>query len=127
MEKTERKQVDLNNSQNGEKALDDDTVKFENEEKCNSVPSVDDCTWGQTRTARTMVVRLLPGMHLKASLLEFCTRQNLKAAAITTCVGSLTKANVRLANGSTVSFGSRPASCLDVIANGIEQTLASVS
>lgn len=65
--------------------------------------TLDDCSWGESYRNRTLVIRLLPGMHLKESLMEFCTSRDIKAASISTCVGSLSRANLRLANGSTVS------------------------
>ena len=66
-------------------------------------PSLDDCSWGESSKVRNLVIRLLPDMHLKESLMEFCVKRDIKAACILTCVGSLRKANLRLANGTTVS------------------------
>mgnify|MGYP001797330744 FL=1 len=72
-------------------------------ETCKRPPSLDDCSWGESSKVRNLVIRLLPDMHLKESLMEFCVKRDIKAACILTCVGSLRKANLRLANGTTVS------------------------
>ena len=45
-------------------------------------------------------VRLMPGQDLKTSLVDFAHKHQLKAAYILTCVGSLKKAHLRLANKS---------------------------
>lgn len=43
-------------------------------------------------------LRLKPGQDLKVELQQFITQQKIEAAAIITCVGSLQKATLRLAN-----------------------------
>jgi uncharacterized protein len=47
---------------------------------------------------KTYMFRLHPGDDLLRSVVEFCRRQDLKAAVILTCVGSLRHASIRLAN-----------------------------
>ncbi|WP_460623072.1 PPC domain-containing DNA-binding protein [Hymenobacter tenuis] len=56
---------------------------------------------------RTYALRLRPGQDLRKELLAFTTQHNMKAAAVVTCVGSLTTTTLRLANqeGSTVYQG----------------------
>lgn len=48
--------------------------------------------------SRTLVLRLRPGQDLRQELLRAVEREGLEAAAIVTCVGSLTRANLRFAN-----------------------------
>lgn len=50
---------------------------------------------------KAFALRLSPRQDLKKELLAFARREGLKAAAIVTCVGSLTDVNVRLANRET--------------------------
>lgn len=47
---------------------------------------------------RHLALRLRPGQDLQQEIFAFARRQNLRAAAIVTCVGSLKTANVRFAN-----------------------------
>jgi uncharacterized protein len=47
---------------------------------------------------KTFAFRLQPGMDLRQELLRFAHAQQLQAAFIMTCVGSLQQANLRLAN-----------------------------
>ncbi|KAG9283107.1 bifunctional protein GlmU [Astyanax mexicanus] len=49
---------------------------------------------------RVLALRLGPGQELLSSLLAFVEEQKLKAPFIITCVGSLTKATLRLANAT---------------------------
>lgn len=49
---------------------------------------------------RTYALRLHPGDDLRQQLLAFVAQNNLKAATVLTCVGSLTTATLRLANQS---------------------------
>lgn len=60
-----------------------------------------------TSSLRAYALRLKPGQDVKKELLAYAQREGLKAAAIVTCVGSLTDVNVRLANqkGGTVRQG----------------------
>ena len=48
--------------------------------------------------AQTYALRLHPGQDLKQEILRFAKAHDLKAAAILTCVGSLTRAVIRYAN-----------------------------
>ena len=50
----------------------------------------------------TYAVRLKPGDEIMSKLLEIVEKENLKAAFIMTCVGSVTKARLRMANSVTV-------------------------
>ena len=50
-----------------------------------------------TKTA-IHVFRLLPHQDLKKSILEFAKANNIKAASVVTCVGSLEQTNLRFAN-----------------------------
>jgi len=52
---------------------------------------------------KTYMFRLRPGDDLLQSVVEFCRRQDLKAAVILTCVGSLRHASIRLANQPTAT------------------------
>ena len=56
---------------------------------------------------RTYALRLHPGDDLRRQLLAFTEQHHLRAAALVTCVGSLTTATLRLANqsGPTVYHG----------------------
>ena len=47
-------------------------------------------------------MRFTPGQELQQSLQDLVRSQNLKAAFVLTCVGSVTKATLRLADSSTV-------------------------
>ena len=47
--------------------------------------------------------RLRPGQDLKKELLQYCRTQQLQAACILSCVGSLTKAFLRLSGGTIVA------------------------
>eukprot|EP00747_Dinoflagellata_sp_TGD_P084124 gnl/TRDRNA2_/TRDRNA2_162391_c0_seq5.p1 gnl/TRDRNA2_/TRDRNA2_162391_c0~~gnl/TRDRNA2_/TRDRNA2_162391_c0_seq5.p1 ORF type:complete len:154 (+),score=30.98 gnl/TRDRNA2_/TRDRNA2_162391_c0_seq5:22-483(+) len=49
---------------------------------------------------RLFALRLRPGDELKSSLLKFIQEEGLRAAAIVTCVGSLTSATLRMANAT---------------------------
>lgn len=53
-------------------------------------------TWSSAASFTT--VRLLPGEDLMESLLKIAEENKLRAASIITCVGSLKKVNIRLAN-----------------------------
>lgn len=50
----------------------------------------------------TFVLRLEPGEDLRAKLIDFVTQNKIPAASIVTCVGSLTKCTLRMANSTTV-------------------------
>ena len=49
-------------------------------------------------TARHFALRLRPGQDLQKEIFAFAKRENLRAAAIVTCVGSLKSATIRFAN-----------------------------
>jgi len=51
-----------------------------------------------TSTLRAHALRLRPGDDLREALLAYVAQQHLGAGAVLTCVGSLTKATLRLAN-----------------------------
>jgi predicted DNA-binding protein with PD1-like motif len=53
---------------------------------------------------KTTTFRLSSGMDLKGSILNFIKENNLKAATITSCIGSLSSANIRLA-GTSITHG----------------------
>jgi predicted DNA-binding protein with PD1-like motif len=55
----------------------------------------------QSTQTVTHVFRLLPHQDLKKSILEYARANNLKAACIVTCVGSLEQFNLRFANQGT--------------------------
>ncbi len=55
------------------------------------------------RQNETHVIRLKPGMDLKKSIQEYVNKNYIQAGWIVTCVGSLTKYNIRFANQSTLS------------------------
>ena len=48
-------------------------------------------------------MRFEPGADLREGLLTFAEKNDLSAAFIVTCVGSVTKAILRMANSKTVS------------------------
>ena len=50
-------------------------------------------------------VRFKPGQELKSTLLQHVESMNLKAAFVLTCVGSVTKATLRMADSQTVKCG----------------------
>lgn len=49
---------------------------------------------------RTIAVRLRPGADLKAELLALAARERVRAGWVLTCVGSLSRARLRLAGGT---------------------------
>lgn len=51
---------------------------------------------------KTFVFRLLPGQDLKKELVSFTKINNISAGFIVTCVGSLTRATLRLANETII-------------------------
>ena len=54
--------------------------------------------WSEPSPARHHAVRLRPGQDLKVELTEFILKHKLKACALVTCVGSLTRAKLRFAD-----------------------------
>jgi uncharacterized protein len=54
-------------------------------------------------TLKTISIRLKPGQDLKEELDALTVKNNLKAACVLTCVGSLTTAVLRFANQPTTS------------------------
>lgn len=54
-------------------------------------------------TLKCYAFRLGPGDEIKDCLLEFVRRQGLKAAFVLTCVGSVEKAKIRLANATATN------------------------
>ncbi|MBG8552891.1 DNA-binding protein [Hymenobacter sp. BT594] len=54
-------------------------------------------------TLRTYALRLRPGDDLRRELQRFVEQHQLRAAAVLTCVGSLTEVSLRLANQSGAS------------------------
>ncbi len=54
----------------------------------------------QTSALQTYALRLGPGQDLKTALQKFINEHHIQAACILTCVGSLQKATLRLANQS---------------------------
>lgn len=53
---------------------------------------------------KTYTIRLHPGQDLLLELIHFAENQNLRAAFLITCVGSLTRAALRLANQPHTDF-----------------------
>jgi uncharacterized protein len=53
---------------------------------------------------KTYTLRLHPGQDLKLELIHFAENQNFQAAFLITCVGSLTRAALRLANQPQTDF-----------------------
>jgi len=49
---------------------------------------------------RTIALRLRPGADLKAELLALAAREHLRAGWVLTCVGSLSRVRLRLADGA---------------------------
>ena len=47
---------------------------------------------------RTYAIRLHPGQDLKKRVIKFCNENKIQAGVILTCVGSLSKATLRLAD-----------------------------
>jgi len=54
----------------------------------------------------TYAFRLKPGQDLKQEILQFVADKNIQAGWIVTCVGSLTRYNIRFANQPEGSSGS---------------------
>jgi uncharacterized protein len=54
----------------------------------------------------TYAFRLKPGQDLKQEIQKFVVQKNIKAGWITTCVGSLTRYNLRFANQPAASMAS---------------------
>lgn len=54
--------------------------------------------WGEPSTGRYHAFRLKPGQDLKKQMTQFLAANDIQAAAMVTCVGSLTTANIRFAN-----------------------------
>ncbi|PVD32360.1 hypothetical protein C0Q70_07793 [Pomacea canaliculata] len=50
-----------------------------------------------------MPLRLKPGQELKTTLMHYVQDQKLKAAFIVTCVGSVLRATLRMANSKTIT------------------------
>lgn len=48
-------------------------------------------------------LRILPKIPLKQTLIDYCAKETLSSASVSTCVGSLEEVELRLADGSTVS------------------------
>ena len=53
---------------------------------------------------RVLAFRLLPGQDLREEIERKVQKENIKAGCMLTCVGSLTQANLRLANEKTKLF-----------------------
>ncbi|MBI5392061.1 DNA-binding protein, partial [Candidatus Woesearchaeota archaeon] len=51
---------------------------------------------------KTFAFRLLPGQDLKKELVSFCSEKKIAAGFILTCVGSLKRATLRLADENVV-------------------------
>lgn len=51
---------------------------------------------------RTFAFRIHPGKDLKKEILDFTRKNNIKAGCILTCVGSLTRATLRMADETIV-------------------------
>src|SRR5690606_15624707 len=56
--------------------------------------------WAESSSGEYHALRLKPGQDLKAELTHFLKQNDVKACAVVTCVGSLTRANLRFANES---------------------------
>ncbi|MCC3157672.1 DNA-binding protein [Hymenobacter sp. 15J16-1T3B] len=69
-------------------------------------PQAPDVT-AQASRMHTLTVRLRPGQDVRQQLTALVQQQHLRAAAVLTCVGSLTQVTLRLANqeGPTVYRG----------------------
>lgn len=52
---------------------------------------------------KTYALRLYSGMDLKEQLLKFTREKHISAGAIVTCVGSVSVATLRLADGKTIN------------------------
>jgi predicted DNA-binding protein with PD1-like motif len=62
----------------------------------------------QTSSLQTYAMRLSPGQDLKIELQKFIDEHEIKAACVLTCVGSLQKSTLRLANQSDYqSYGQK--------------------
>ncbi|KAL8594391.1 hypothetical protein ACOMHN_032978 [Nucella lapillus] len=57
---------------------------------------------------KVIASRFTPGQELRQSLLSLVRAHNLKAAYVLTCVGSLTKATLRLADSTTIATYNGP-------------------
>src|SRR5262245_45994178 len=55
----------------------------------------------QSSKLKASVLRLTPGQDLKQEILAYVKQNDMKAAAVVTCVGSLTEVHLRYANRET--------------------------
>lgn len=51
---------------------------------------------------KNYAMRLMPGEELKSWIKFFVQKENIKAGSVLTCVGSLSKLEIRLADGETI-------------------------
>lgn len=67
-------------------------------------------------------MRFEPGADLQKGLLKFTEDNGLSAAFVITCVGSVTKATLRMANSTTVSATCmKQLTCIDILKHWVEQ------
>jgi predicted DNA-binding protein with PD1-like motif len=57
-------------------------------------------TLNSSSQAKYHALRLTPGQDLKLELISFCQKNNIKAAALVSAVGSLKQTHLRLANSN---------------------------
>src|SRR4051812_39671160 len=63
--------------------------------------SSDKGTIGESQNSRTVTMRLKPGQDPRIVLKNFAIENNISAATIVSCVGSLTKVHLRYADSVT--------------------------
>ena len=64
--------------------------------------------WAETSPGKHYALRLKPGQDLKVELNRFIKEKQLRACAVVTCVGSLTRASLRFANEPGASLVDGP-------------------
>ena len=60
---------------------------------------MDKCIQGYSSSIKAHVIRLLPEMDLYQEIIKYLNINNIRAACILSCVGSLKKINIRTATG----------------------------
>jgi uncharacterized protein len=75
-------------------------------------------TWADTSSGKHYALRLKPGQDLKIELTRFLEENQLKACAVVTCVGSLTRANLRFANEPSGSLIDGPLEIVSLVGCG---------
>jgi uncharacterized protein len=74
--------------------------------------------WAESSPGKYHAFRLHPGQDLKSELTRFIQEKELGACAVVTCVGSLTRANLRFANEPSGSVVEGPLEIISLVGCG---------